>query len=182
MGLMIVIFIGMGILFLILIPFRLLYLFHKWLSKKGFKKIGIFLMCCYPLFVTYNIYTAIYPTDSFYYNDFEKVTSTEIPESSEIIRKDASYPTLTGDYCSASLIELSSSDYLKLLKDLQNDEKMEKIDDIIGSEQFDFVLGNLNESQIIYKFTRKIDDYPDHFYYIYFLDDKKSIIVHVFVT
>lgn len=133
------------------------------------------------IYFLYSVYTAIYPTDDFYYEEFKRVTLRDVPESAIILRKDASYPFMS-DYCSASLIKVSTHDYLELLKGLENDEKIESLNKITGSEQLDFVMENINRKQIIHKFTRKVHQQSDHHYYIYFLDDNKTIIISLCIT
>ena len=87
-----------------------------------------------------------------------------------------------GDYCSASLMEVSTHDYFKLLKELENDKRIDSLGQIIGSEQLNIVMGNIKRSQIIYKFTRNVEGQPDHHYYIYFLEDNRTIIISLCIT
>lgn len=43
-------------------------------------------------------------------------------------------------------------------------------------------MGNINRKQIIHKFTRKVHEQSDHHYYIYFLEDYKTIIISLCIT
>lgn len=96
-----------------------IFVIYNWLRESKYRKIALALLIPIFIFIIYSIYTAIYPTDDFYYEEFKKVTLKDAPESSVILRKDASFPSLMGDYCSASMMTLSTDDYLKLLKDLK---------------------------------------------------------------
>lgn len=159
-----------------------IFVIYNWLRESKYRKIALALLIPIFIFIIYSIYTAIYPTDDFYYEEFKRVTLRDAPESALILKKDVSYPSLMGDYCSASLMEVSTHDYFKLLKELENDKRIDSLRQIIGSEHLDFVMGNINKKQIIHKFTRKVKEQSDHHYYIYFLDDKKTIIISLCIT
>ncbi len=169
---------------IISIPTVVAFFIFRWLRKKRIKYVGIILLIIAPSWTIYEVYTAIYPRDSFYYSEFKEVTLRDIPKSAVIIRKDASYPDFHGDYCSASLITLSTNDYNSLLNDLTNDKQitLNKAGEICGSEELDKVMGNYKKEQIINSFTRTIPGEEDHYLYIGFLDDKKNIVISVCVT
>jgi len=59
----------------------------------------------------YEIYTAVYPPESFYKGEFEKVTGLAFPNSGSFLFKEASYPDIHGDYDSCAMIEVSAKDY-----------------------------------------------------------------------
>ena len=166
------------------IPYVLLFLLHKWLTKKGYRIVGLTLIIAFSFYLVYYTYTAIYPTDSFYLSEFKEVTLREAPKSATIINKDASYPDFHGDYCSASLMTVSNDDYLSLLNELTNDKRIKKNKpgEIIGSSELDKVMGSFKTDQIIYSFTRSIAGQEDHYLFIGFLDDKKTIVVSVCVS
>ena len=105
-------------------------------------------------------------------------------KSAAVIKKDASYPDFHGDYCSASLITVSTDDYSSLLNELTNDKRItkSKLGETIGSSELDKVMGNFKIEQIMYSFTRSIAGKEDHYLYIGFLDDKKTIVVNVCST
>jgi hypothetical protein len=79
---------------------------------------------------------------------------------------------------------ISTDEYLQLLNDLTNDKRItkNKQGEIIGSNELDKVMGNLKTEQIIHSFTRNITGQEDHYLFIGFLDDKKTIVVTVCVT
>jgi hypothetical protein len=129
------------------------------------------------LFFVYEIYTAIYPTDSFYFDEFKKVTSLDIPKSAEIINKTASYPDFHGDYISCSIIKLSKPDYKLLLDTISNDKDMLKNPDLGGSKQLDDVMETKKVSDIKRAFTRNMPG-KDYIAYIGFFDDDESVLVY----
>ncbi|RYY37724.1 MAG: hypothetical protein EOP46_01690 [Sphingobacteriaceae bacterium] len=85
----------------------LIFIIFRWIYRKGYKKVAVIIPSVVVVYLTYSIYTAIYPDDSFYHEEFKTVTLREIPQSAEIIKKDASYPDQHGEYCSVALIKLS---------------------------------------------------------------------------
>jgi hypothetical protein len=65
-------------------------------------------------FAGYHVYTAVYPPDSFYREEFEERTGIGMPVSAKIIYKNATYPDFHGDYASALLFEVSAEDFARL--------------------------------------------------------------------
>ena len=182
---MVFLVIGFAIIFglvLISLPTVLAFLINRWLKQKGIKYVGTVLIIIAPLWTAYEIYTAIYPPDNFYFEEYEEVTLREIPASAKIKKKVASYPDFHGDYCSASLIILSKKDYSVLLKELKNDERLSQEENIIGSNEMDYVMSNFKREQIVHSFTRSIENQTDHYLFIGFIDDGHSIIVTVCVN
>ena len=82
------------------------------LWRKG--RIGMAAAIAIVAAVIYQMCTAVYPPDSFYKGEFERVTGLPFPASGSFIVKDASYPDIHGDYCSAALIKVSQEDYADL--------------------------------------------------------------------
>jgi len=158
----------------------LLYLFYRWLVKKGYKWVGVVLVLSSIAFLSFNIYTAIYPLDGFYFDDFKKITSKEIPSSASIIKKTASYPDFHGKYVSCSLMQLSRQDYRNLLTELGTNKDFIKNPDRIYSEEFDEVLKNKNIKNIKSAFARNIDGHSDQRSYIGFFNDGETIVVWFF--
>lgn len=183
-GLTFLIMAGLIGLTILAITYVGLYFLYKWLTKKGFRIVGIVLFLGFSTYWIYFIYTAIYPTDSFYYSEFKEVTLREVPKTAVILNKGASYPDFHGDYCSASLMTMSTDDYLTLLNDLTNDKRITKNrpEEYIGSNELDEVMENYKNEQIIHSFTRTIPGEEDQYYYIGFLDDQKTIVISVCIS
>jgi hypothetical protein len=164
------------------IPIILSVLFFKWLSRLGYKYVAIAVLAPIYIWLTYSIYTAIYPTDEFYYDEFKTVTLRQIPKSAVVVNKTASYPDFHGDYVSVSRIKLSKQDYGKLLKDIKADERLNK-GKVIGSAELDEIMGRTPAvSQIGSVFNRSVPNEEGHYLSILFLNDKQTIVVYVSVT
>ena len=123
------------------------------------------------LIATYHTYTAFYPTDSFYYDEFKRVTLREIPKSARIIEKEASYPDFHGDYSSECKIKLSKEDYLKLFNAIIKDKRFGKV-----SQSGYLKIRNQYASLI---FERNEIGNEDCYLQISFLIDKETILVNV---
>lgn len=162
------------------IPSLLLYFLYRWLARKGYKWVGIIVILSSIAFLFFNIYTAIYPLDSFYFDDFKKIASREIPNSASIIEKTASYPDFHGKYISCSLIKLSKLDYAKLLDEFNTDKSLVKDPNIVYSDEFDEVMKSNNTKDIKSAFARNSNGHADQRSYIGFLNDKETIIVWLF--
>lgn len=164
------------------IPVVLSVLFYKWLTRLGYKYIAIAVLVPVYVWLAYSIYTAIYPTDEIYYEEFKTVTLREIPESAVIVKKTASYSDFHGDYISVSRIKLSKQDYNKLLNALKADKRLHK-GEIVGSTELNEIIGKVPpESQIANTFNRNIPNHEDHYLNVFFLKDGQTIVVQIIVT
>ncbi len=68
----------------------------------------------------YFTWTAFFPSDDFYEEEFEQNTGYEFPKSGVIIAKDAGYPDLHGDYSAFAIIELDKDAFENLKSKLQH--------------------------------------------------------------
>jgi len=177
-------FAGVLALIMVSLPTVIAYLIYRWFSKKKkyLKIIGISLLIVAPIWTIYEIIIALYPSDSFYFEEFKDVTLREIPSSAKILKKTASYPDFHGEYASVSLIKLSPKEYKALLMAMNNDKRIIKNGELIVSSEFDEVMGNLETDSIIHSFTRKIPNEEDHYLYIGFLNDNTTVVVLKYVT
>ena len=134
-------------------------------------KISFFLFAL--LFASYQTFRAFYPSDSFFFNEFKEVTLREPPESSKIIKKNASYPDFHGDYSSSCQIKLSKKDYQYLLFQISKDTRFAKED------YYNLIIINkkLKCSYLRYKAGKS-----DHRLQIIFMDDLETIIVNIDVS
>lgn len=121
---MIVIF-GLFFILITLIPIGLAYLVFRWLTKKGYNKIGFVILATVTIWTVYSAYTAFYPTDSFYKDEFKYNTGLDFPTSGDILAKDASYPDHHGDYSATALFKTDKNDFNKILVVIQNDNKFQ---------------------------------------------------------
>lgn len=159
-------------------PTVIAYLLHKWLRETKFKLIGIICIISAPIFTLYVVYRAIYPDDDFFLEEFKTVTLQNAPKSAVILKKAATYPDFHGDYISVSMFRLSKSEYLKLYNTLIKDKQIDTLGQLVGSEEFDDVVGN-NVKSIKHTFFRKVTDHEQNHYSISFLNDKKTVIIYI---
>lgn len=126
----------------------------------------------------YFTYDACFPDNSFYKDEFSKVTLREIPGSAVFIEKSADIPDFHGDYCSSSQIQLSPEDYAKLLNELKNDTIFSPGQQF-GFDQFTKTLAEKDYNKIKYGFKREIEGKNGHDYYIGFYEDGITIFVNI---
>ena len=107
-----------GLIFLLL---RLFIKLMKRLYRKGYKTLAILIPLSIALVGGYEIYTALYPPDSFYVEDFERYSGIKYPSSGKILKKTATYPDSHGKYISAALIQFSAADFQKLKNKINSD-------------------------------------------------------------
>ncbi|MEN0052934.1 MAG: hypothetical protein AAGC65_04660 [Mucilaginibacter sp.] len=163
-------FIGMVVLVIYLI-----YRFFKWI---GHKKTGIFIIAAIITALFYEVYVAIFPTDSFYYDEYKSVVLKDPPPSTRVIKKQASYPDFHGKYISVALIKLSADDYQMLLSDVKKDPYL-KPGNLIGSEELTDVAGDLKQTDIKLYLTREQKPNDRRNLSIGFLNDERSVIIYV---
>ncbi len=113
-------------IFVALIPVGLSFLVFRYLRKKGYRLVGLILMVAVILWTIYSSYTAFYPTDGFYEDEFEHNTNLEFPKSGDIVAKDASYPDLHGDYSAAALFKVDKNDFYRILSAIQQNNQFQR--------------------------------------------------------
>jgi hypothetical protein len=166
------------VIYMIYLPIRNKLLKIGKLSLKLNKKINIiygFLLFIMSIYFTFK---SFFPSESFYKDEFKKVTSIELPKSAEFVSKKASYPGFQGDYCSSSQIRLSKKDYFKLLRDLNNDNRFIKNRKIICFSEFYDVLDDKLKVNFRVTFTRK-NNGKETYFFIAFYNDNETIFVNV---
>lgn len=171
-----------GILYLIYLPIRNRLIRKNKLTSETSKLINRIYILILFLFSAYTTFDAFFPSEGFYEDEFKTVTLREIPESAEFISKTASYPYFHGDYCSSSQIRLSKEEYQKLLRELKSDGRMKYKRELVGSQEFEDVLGNKTYDKITVSFTRQVKGEEDRYYSISFYDDQQTIFVNICVT
>lgn len=91
----------------------------------------------------FEVYTAIYPLESFYKEEFKKVTGLDFPASGRFLFKDASYPSWQGDYESCAIIEVSREDYVMLRSKMQKQQHTQNPIASECSDNLSKMLGNV---------------------------------------
>jgi len=130
---------GFFFILITLIPIGLAYLAYRWLTKKGYKRVGLAILATITIGTIYFSYTAFYPTGSFYEDEFEDNTGLDFPNSGDILTKDASYPDQHGDYSATALFKIDQNDFNLILNSIQKNAKF-KLDTI----PFKFNLANID--------------------------------------
>lgn len=157
---------AIAILTIVLTCFLLLYLFIK--KKRYWAILPV-------LVLFYFLYDGLYPSDSFYKQDFEEVTGISFPEDGEILSKTATFPDQHGDYISVSLIKVDKAFYNSLLAQLKTRQRKENAEDFGGSQYFYEMLENADRQTIKAKYSLKAENGKE--YTIGFLTDMETIIV-----
>jgi hypothetical protein len=116
---------GLFFLFITFIPTGLAYLVFRWLAKKGYKKVGLALLATVTIWTIYSVYTAFYPTDSFYKDEFENNTGLKFPKSGDILTKDASYPDIHGDYSATAIFKTDNNDFNEIQRAIEQNNKFQ---------------------------------------------------------
>ena len=184
-----------GLLLLIIwnVPVATTIIIYKLTNWKYHKIIALICASIIPIFSIYEFYNVTFQdaninidtiefyinnyldNDAFYRSEFKYIVGMDFPNSGKIIRKDASFPDLKGDYCSSALIQFSEQDYQRILDYVKNNEKFAG-GRIIESKQFNFVLGSKDESAFVYKASYIEEDY--YYRFIGFFNDDRTIIIH----
>jgi len=169
----------MGLLYLVIIIslifalLVLLPLFIKYLNRKN-ARLKFLLLIPFILLI-HSIYSAIYPPDSFYRQDFKEVTGVNLPESAEIIYKTASFPDHFGDYTSVSIIKVEKLFYSSLDRELMI-KGLTKTSEKMGSPELEEALREIEGKKTEKEFS--LTQARGVYYYVAFLSDKETLLVH----
>jgi len=74
-------------------------------------------------FLSYGVFLAIWPDDSFFLKDFERATNVRLPADTKVLGKTASYPDIQGDYWSEAVLRLAPEQFEALLLEMQAQPK-----------------------------------------------------------
>jgi hypothetical protein len=110
--------------FVVLTVFVALIALAFWFRRRGHvgRQISWVILCLTIVIAavfSFEAYKKTYPLESFYKEEFVKVTGLDFPSSGQFLFKEASYPAFNGDYESCALIEVSMEDYMKLRSNIQ---------------------------------------------------------------
>lgn len=138
--------------------------------------------------ILYIGYSALYPGNKFYRGEFKKSARFDLPSDASFVNKDASYPDIHGDYCSAASVKLTEESYTQLLKNISSNNEFIHLTDSNRHDPKYYTMGNsaltkAEPKSILYtnEFVGSILDphlyLPDSFYfYIGFSSDNKTIV------
>ena len=89
---------------LLLVVLALLYVLVRWLWLKGLY--GRLLLAAGFLCALRSIYGAVYPPDSFYTAELQRLVKVSLPAEAQFIYKTATYPDIHGDYSACFIVRL----------------------------------------------------------------------------
>lgn len=124
--------------------------------------------------ISYSGYTAVYPPDSIFLEDFAQVSLRPPAASAKVVDKSAAYPDFHGDYCSYSRIELAPADFQALLSQVETDQRLRPV--AVDHSQ----KGALRSAKKA--FSRYQAGKQDRHLSMAFLPDGKSVDVNVCVS
>ena len=166
--------IGIIIVFLLIvgIPIISSIFLYKYLNRKFDGNWQKYLSLIPTLLLIYMVYSAIFPADEFYKEDFKEITKLDFPEQSEILYKTASYPDQFGDYTSVFAVKTTNKNYQKVLNQIRKTGFVNKKDSWYSPETNE-ALSKANENIKSEYFKEKAGKN----YYLAFLKDNKTIIL-----
>lgn len=159
---------------LIAIPIAMGLLIDRLIRKKGYHQIFRILALIPILIFGYFIYDAIFPSESFYREEFERATNIDFPENTDIRFKSATFPDHHGDYSSVVCFRTTEANYNELFERiiLRNDTSYSE-----PSYQFKMEAEKMLPHTILTTVSYAIDH---TFYDIGFLSDNRTIILYRF--
>jgi hypothetical protein len=161
------------ILLLTGIPVGLSYMIYRWIKTRKVHSYYRLFSLLPVLLCGYYIFSAIYPDDSFYEENFKEVTKLNFPKNGKIISKSASYPDQHGDYSSSFLVELNPQNINALKRQILNIGFVECHDECQIKER-KTVESDLENKQILQKYCRQQNS---TYFEVAFLSDQKSAVV-----
>ncbi len=99
----------------IAIPLAVAYGMYWLMRRWGFDRRLRLLALVPVLVVGYFVYTAFYPTEAFYREDFREVTGVAFPADGAITYQSTTFPDHFGDYTSVSVVRVDKAFYHRLL-------------------------------------------------------------------
>ncbi|GAB2860775.1 hypothetical protein [Hymenobacter ruber] len=159
-------------------PFVFSLAFYKWWQKRNLRATVFLILAGVLLPYSYLVYDAFYPSDSFYKEEFVKLTNFPFPATGNITKKSASYPDIHGDYAACAQIEVSRTEYDGLLEHFANNPSYAyDSTTFIGCEEFYWVTNNIDKNEYVRRFATG-DVVTGAYVFVGFLSDKKTIIVY----
>ena len=159
-------------------PFVFSLAFYKWWQKRNVRTTIFLVLAGLLLPYSYLVYDAFYPSDSFYKEEFAKLTKFPFPDKCTITKKSASYPDIHGDYAACAQIEVSQIEYDGLLEHFANNPSYTfDSTNFIGCEEFYWVTKNINKYDYARRFATG-DVITGAYVFVGFLNDKKTIIMY----
>ena len=111
------------ILTLILRLIEKLWLHKRLIPSEYRRRIRLGVLLIIALVSGLMIYTAFYPSKSFFLDEWKSHTNFNLPSDSKIISRFADYPDFHGDYCAAVIFKLKQKDYNSIKQQLLSNKE-----------------------------------------------------------
>ena len=130
----------------------------------------------------YFVFTAFYPNDEFYEEQYQRLTGQPFPEAGLIVAKDASFPDQHGDYAACARLEVSAATYEQLLARISRDSAFSAVifgsdSTFISSESFQKVAGPVPDAHYARCFSGG-NVVSNAYRFIGFLADRRTLIIY----
>ena len=124
----------LAVLVVVCVPILLAFATCKlYRSRRPPLKVLALLPAMILVFLSYQVFVALYPNEEFYREEWRMNTGFDLPRAVEFMSKSAGYPDIHGDYSSAAVFEMAPSDVIEVesqLRDLRGfevDTSMQRI-------------------------------------------------------
>lgn len=174
MGALVLILILLAVL-AVAIPLATSYGMYWFIRRQGYDK-RLRLLALVPVLAAgYVVYTALYPTEEFYREDFREVTGTEFPANGVIAYKSATYPDQFGDYTSVSVVRVDQAFYRGLLQRLPGQGFTRPGPEDLGLPASNRIKEALAGRTVVQEYS--LEKPHGKVYYVGFLSDRKTLVV-----
>ena len=166
---------GGGLLYLIYLPFKKRMIKNGRLTRRNSRLINSTYVSLILLIAIFSTWTAFFPMNGFYRDEFENNTGLEFPDSGKIIAKDSEYPDLHGDYWATAIFEVNELDFKTIKTDLQRNKnfQVDTTSQRIGiTREFDELTKGIKEDNIEIVYFNKNKEWVK----VAFMNDGKTII------
>jgi hypothetical protein len=157
-------------------PFRKYFIKKSKLTELNDAKIKSFFIAATLVAALYVVYMIVFPDEDYYWDNFKKVTYRVPSPSARLIAKDSAFFEMLD--CSSAIIQMTPKHYMKLLSQIQNDNRFEADSGIGGYDSFSKVMGGCNKNDIIHTFAHPNSrfDTDNSIYQIGFFSNQKWVV------
>lgn len=164
----------LAILLIIGILIAITSFLYKYLNRKFPNKIYRYLAFTPIIISTYFIWTAFYPTEDFYKDEFKNVTQIEFPKKSKFIYKTATFPDHFGDYNSVFLLETTQEEIEKIKIQIEK-LKFEQIKEDKWHSHETKTAIQKTKTKIKHQYNYEVEGGKN--YYVALFDDNKTVLI-----
>ncbi|MGH8446261.1 MAG: hypothetical protein ACREVL_13395 [Solimonas sp.] len=125
------------------------------------------------LFIGGEAYLAVNPPESFYREEYTRITGQPFPAGARFLFKDASYPDFQGDYTSCALLRVSPEEYERLRTQMPATFAPQTF---IGSDCLDDLMEATGRHKLAAEFASIGPD--DEYRYWALVDGEPEVVIH----